>query len=92
MTVAGLKEANLQHCNEIRHAAFVSDTEQFIKKSVGCAFVGPQVLYGIWKLEWCCQGGVVVLSKGLWNGTGNRQVCKMATGTISQEPLLKQEL
>lgn len=28
MTVAGLKEANLQHCNEIRHAAFVSDTEQ----------------------------------------------------------------
>ena len=28
MTVAGLKEANLQHRNEIRHAAFVSDTEQ----------------------------------------------------------------
>lgn len=32
MTVAGLKEANLQHCNEIRHAAFVSDTEQWWKK------------------------------------------------------------
>lgn len=48
MTVAGLKEANLQHCNEIRHAAFVSDTEQCLKKkSMGCAFVGPQVLYWI---------------------------------------------
>lgn len=45
MTVAGLKEANLQHCNEIRHAAFVSDTEQHYKKAKGCAFVGPQVLY-----------------------------------------------
>lgn len=46
MTVAGLKEANLQHCNEIRHAAFVSDTEQCFKKkkSMGCVFVGPQVL------------------------------------------------
>jgi len=28
MTVTGLKEANWQHHNEIRHAAFVSDTEQ----------------------------------------------------------------
>lgn len=67
MTVAGLKEANLQHCNEIRPAAFVSDTEQCLKnnkKSVGCAFVGPQVLYCVWKLEWCCQGGVAVLSFG----------------------------
>lgn len=32
MTVAGLKEANLQHRNEIRLAAFVSDTEQRYKK------------------------------------------------------------
>lgn len=45
MTVAGLKEANLQHCNEIRHAAFVSDTEQHYRRAMGCAFVGPQVLY-----------------------------------------------
>lgn len=32
MTVAGLKEANLQHRNEIRHTAFVSDTEKCWKK------------------------------------------------------------
>lgn len=32
MTVARLKEANLQHCNKIRHAAFVSDTKQWLKK------------------------------------------------------------
>lgn len=32
MTVARLKEANLQHRNEIRHAAFVPDTEHEEKK------------------------------------------------------------
>lgn len=36
MTVAGLKEANLQHRNEIRHAAFVSDTEQCVGGEVVC--------------------------------------------------------
>lgn len=88
MTVAGLKEANLQHCNEIRPSAFVSDTEQCLKrqqKSMGCAFMGPQVLYWIWKLEWCCQGGVAVLSGVLWKVTGNRQGCKMDTEPINQE-------
>lgn len=91
MTVAGLKEANLQHCNEIRHSVFVSDTEQCLKKkSMAYVFVGPQVLYWIWKLEWFCQGGVAMLSEGLWKVIGNRQVCKMDTEPLSQEPLLQQ--
>lgn len=39
MTVAGLKEANLQHCNEIRHSVFVSDTEQCLNKEVWVVYL-----------------------------------------------------
>lgn len=48
MSVTGLKEDNLQHRNEIRHAAFVSDAEQCKKPKeldvVYSVFVGPQFL------------------------------------------------
>lgn len=57
---------------------------------MSCAFVGPQVLYLIWKLEWFCQGGVAVLSGVLQKVTGNRQVCKMDTEPINKELLLQQ--
>lgn len=46
MTVAGLKEANLQHRNEIKHAAFIADTKQegkIQKSCMCCAFMGPQL-------------------------------------------------
>lgn len=41
MTVARLKEANLQHHNEIRHAAFVPDTEQGKNNVVCILHCGP---------------------------------------------------
>lgn len=31
-----------------------------------------------------------MLSEGLWKVTGNRQVCKMDTEPMNQEPLLQQ--
>jgi len=56
MTVARLKEANLQHRNEIRHAAFVPDTEHEGKKScMFCALLAPQLSCWMGQLEWYYQ-------------------------------------
>lgn len=54
MTVARLKEANLQHHNEIRHAAFVPDTEQG-KNNVVC-------ILHLWTLNF--SAGIVLPGSG----------------------------
>lgn len=90
MTVAGLKEANLQHCNEIRPAAFVSDTEQCLKKQqkkCGLCICGPS------SSLLCLEAGMVLprwsSSAFLWKVTGNRQVCKTDAEPINQELLVQ---